>query len=225
MWFTQIFPTWGFNGPTKAFTNACWLLELKHWGFSARWDSPETRSGRYLLYYHTIPSRQGSKLTGSWSGRMAHHWGIYILLLPFGYWEDRKLGFDELHPQPQYQGYSSSTSQDSRVGITASGLQASHVLWVECMRPTVYDWSTLLLNAMKQQLTDCKLGKTKNFGFTSILSTLFFKRVPVLSPRVEVPPQILQGPSQTRWAEMMLRLGGGGTPTPFPPDFYHWWQQ
>ena len=30
---------------------------------------------------------------------------------------------------------------------------------VECMRPTVYDWSTTLLGNMKHQLSECKMGK------------------------------------------------------------------
>ena len=59
---------------------------------------------------------------------------------------------------------------------------------VECMRPTVYDWSTMLLSNMKQQLSDCKMGRVRNFGFGSILSMFFFERVPGLSPRVEIPP-------------------------------------
>ena len=59
---------------------------------------------------------------------------------------------------------------------------------VECMIPIVYDWSTSLLSAMKQQLSDCKLGIIKNFGFTNIINTFFFKRVLSLIPRVEVPP-------------------------------------
>ena len=52
---------------------------------------------------------------------------------------------------------------------------------VECMRPTVYDWSTALLSNMKQQLSDCKMGRVQNFGFSSILSTFFFEHVPGLS--------------------------------------------
>ena len=41
---------------------------------------------------------------------------------------------------------------------------------VECMRPTVYDWSTMLLSNMKQQLSDYKMGRVRNFSFGSILS-------------------------------------------------------
>ena len=68
---------------------------------------------------------------------------------------------------------------------------------VECMKPTVYDWSTSLLSTMKQQLTDCNLGSVKNYGYTNILSTFFFKRVPSLIPKVEAHPNSLWDPSQT----------------------------
>ena len=46
---------------------------------------------------------------------------------------------------------------------------------MECMRPTIYDWSASLLGNMKQQLTDYKMGRVRNFGFSSILSTFFFE--------------------------------------------------
>ena len=56
----------------------------------------------------------------------------------------------------------------------ASLHQASRTLMfyaVECMRPTVYDWSTTLLSNMKHQLSECKAGRIRNFGFSRILST------------------------------------------------------
>ena len=55
---------------------------------------------------------------------------------------------------------------------------------VECIRPTVYDWSNMLLSNMKQQLNDCKMGRMWNFGFDSILSMFFFERVPGICHRV-----------------------------------------
>ena len=67
---------------------------------------------------------------------------------------------------------------------------------VECMRPIVYDLSTALLSNMKQQLSDCKMGRVQKFGFDSILSTLFFERVPGPSPRVDVPPHGVRDPTQ-----------------------------
>ena len=59
---------------------------------------------------------------------------------------------------------------------------------VECMRPTIYDWSTSMLGNMKQQLTNCNMGRTRNFGFSSILSIFFFERVLGLRPRVVTTP-------------------------------------
>ena len=53
---------------------------------------------------------------------------------------------------------------------------------VDCMRTTVYDWSTTLLSNMKHQLSDCKMGRVWNFGISSILSTFFFEWVSGLSP-------------------------------------------
>ena len=61
---------------------------------------------------------------------------------------------------------------------------------VECMRPTIYDWSTSLLGNMKQQLTNCKMGRVRNFGFAIILSTFFFEHVLGLSPRVKITPHV-----------------------------------
>ena len=57
---------------------------------------------------------------------------------------------------------------------------------VECISPTIYDWSTSLLGNMKQQLTYYKMKRVRNFGFTSILTNFFFERVLKLSPRVDI---------------------------------------
>ena len=59
---------------------------------------------------------------------------------------------------------------------------------VESMRPTMYDWSTMPLSNMKQQLSYYKMGRVQNFGFGSILSTFFFEWVSGLSPRVDIVP-------------------------------------
>ena len=77
-----------------------------------------------------------------------------------------------------------------RIDVLALLNQASHPLMfyaVEYMRPIVYNWSIVLLSNMKQQLSEYKMGRVRNFGFNSILSMLFFERVLALSPRVDVP--------------------------------------
>ena len=81
-----------------------------------------------------------------------------------------------------------------RIAGLASLHQASRPMMfyaVECMRPTIYDWSTALLGNMKHQLSECKIGRVRNFGFSSMLSTFFFERVPGLSPRVDMLGRVL----------------------------------
>ena len=96
---------------------------------------------------------------------------------------------------------------------------------VECMTPTIYDWSTSLLSNMKHQLNECKAGRIRNFGFSSILSTFFFERVPRLSPRVDVPLHGVRDPAQRHWANAMRRLGGGRVANPYPAEFFPWWRR
>ena len=87
---------------------------------------------------------------------------------------------------------------------------------VECTRPTIYDWSNSLVSNMKQQLSECKMGRVQNFGFGSILSASLFERFSGLIPRVEIDPHGNRDPSQLRWANFMWRLGGGRVDNPYP---------
>ena len=116
-----------------------------------------------------------------------------------------------------------------RIAGLASLYQASQPLMfyaVECMRPTMYQWSTVLLSNMKQQLSDCKMGWVQNFRFgRSILSTFFFERVLGLSPRVEIAPHGVRDLAQRHWANVMCRLGGGRVANPYPTKLFPWWRR
>jgi hypothetical protein len=85
---------------------------------------------------------------------------------------------------------------------------------LECVRPTMYDWCTSLLTNMKGQLTECKQEEKRNFGFASILCSLFFEWIPSLGPRVEINPRGPSDPTMVRWVEFMRRQGGGRVVTP-----------
>ena len=74
---------------------------------------------------------------------------------------------------------------------------------VECLRPMLYDWCTSLLANMKSQLTKYKQGRKRNFGFTSILCSFFFERVPGLGPRVEIVPHGPFDLGMAWWTEVM----------------------
>lgn len=72
-----------------------------------------------------------------------------------------------------------------RIMGSASSHQIScvHMFYVVmCLYPTICDWCTTLLSCMKMHLTSCREGKTFNFGFGIIICSLFFERVPGLSP-------------------------------------------
>ena len=109
----------------------------------------------------------------------------------------------------------------------ASLHQASRPLMfyaVECMRPMIYDWSITLLSNMKHQLSECKAGRVRNFGFSSILSMFFFESVLGLRPIVDVPLHGVRDPSQWRWEDAMHKLGGGRVAKPYPVEFFPWWR-
>ena len=46
---------------------------------------------------------------------------------------------------------------------------------VECLQGTVFDSCSGIITIMKKQLSDCKRGHSKNFGFSSVLVALFFE--------------------------------------------------
>ena len=78
---------------------------------------------------------------------------------------------------------------------------------------------------MKQYLSNYKMGRVRNFGFDSILSTFFFERVLGLSPRVDIAPHGVWDPSQWCWVNVMHRLGWGRLANPYPTDFFPWWRR
>jgi hypothetical protein len=90
---------------------------------------------------------------------------------------------------------------------------------VECLRPTIYGWCTSLLGNMKRQLTECKLGRKRNFWFSSILCIFFFERVLGLGPIFEILPRGPHDPAIVRWTRVMRCKGGGRVPTPVIHNF------
>ena len=67
------------------------------------------------------------------------------------------------------------------------------------------------------------MGRVRNIGFGSILSTFFFECVLGLSPRVDISPHGVRDPTQRRWENVMHRLAGGRVDNPYLVDFFPWW--
>ena len=78
---------------------------------------------------------------------------------------------------------------------------------------------------MKKQLYDCKRGQQKNFGYSSILVSFFFERVLGLSPAVTLPVRSPHQAILSRWGEIFLRQGSGGSvQSVYNDEFYLWWE-
>ena len=84
----------------------------------------------------------------------------YIVVYYFS--KTQKVGSQILTNSIQILGLKAILLALGRIAGLASLHQASRPLMfysVECMRPTVYDWSMMLLSNMKQQLSDGKMGR------------------------------------------------------------------
>ena len=97
---------------------------------------------------------------------------------------------------------------------------------IECLQGATFDWCSGVIPIMKKQLSDCKRGRRKNFVYSSILVAFFFERVPSLSPAVPLPFSSPHHPRLSRWGEISLRQGGGGSvQSVYDDDFYLWWER
>ena len=99
-------------------------------------------------------------------------------------------------------------------------------LALDYLNPTMFNWAEAVTASMKRQLTNCRRGRTKQFGYGSILLLLMLERVPALQLQDMAldPP----GPRETRatqWAHVMPR-GGGGRLVAWGTFFREWleWQ-
>ena len=80
-----------------------------------------------------------------------------------------------------------------------------HMLYaIEAMAPIVFNWVEYLLLIFKDQVTKCRQGELKQFGFGSILACFFFERVPQMRPQVVFTelrrpyPRMQRGPDYGR---------------------------
>ena len=84
-------------------------------------------------------------------------------------------------------------------------------LEVDCMQGALYDWCSGVIPIMRKQFSDCKRGRRNNFGYSSILVAFLFERVLGLSPAVPLLVRSLRHPRLSRWGDIFLHQGGGGS--------------
>jgi hypothetical protein len=62
-----------------------------------------------------------------------------------------------------------------------------------------------MLRSMKRQLNKCRRGDLKQFGYGSLLVSLFLKRVPLLRLQVEWDLSAPTDPRMLRWCHLMAQ--------------------
>ena len=99
-------------------------------------------------------------------------------------------------------------------------------LAVDCLHGALYDWCLGVIPIMRKQLSDCKRGTWKKFGYSSILVAFFFERVPGLSPAVPLPVRSPRQFRLSRWSKILLSQGGSGlVQSVYDDEFYLWWER
>ena len=97
----------------------------------------------------------------------------------------------------------------------------AHMLYaIEAMAPTVFNWAKALLPIFKNQLTKCRQGELKQFGFGSILSYIFFEQLPQMRPQVVFTELRPRDPCMQRWVRIMARTGVGRGKVKFGDPFF-----
>jgi hypothetical protein len=84
-------------------------------------------------------------------------------------------------------------------------LQSFFQYAIECIEPRVFNWADVVLRSMKRQLTKCRRGNLKQFGYGSLLVSFFLERVSLLRLQVEWNLLAPRNPRMLRWCQLMAR--------------------
>jgi hypothetical protein len=88
-------------------------------------------------------------------------------------------------------------------------LQSYFQYAIECTEPRVFNWADAVLRSIKRQLTKCRQGELKQFGYGSLLVSFFLERVPVFRLQVEWNFLGPRDPRMLRWCRLMARHVAG----------------
>jgi hypothetical protein len=100
-------------------------------------------------------------------------------------------------------------------------LQSYFQYAIECTEPRVFNWSDAVLRSMKRQLTKCRKGDLKQFGYGSLLVSFFLERVPLLRLQVDWGLPAPQDPRMLRWCNLMARHVAGPI-IKYNDSFFDW---
>jgi hypothetical protein len=76
---------------------------------------------------------------------------------------------------------------------------------IECTKPRVFNWTDAMLRSVTRQLTKCRRGNLKKFGYGYFLVSFFLERVPLLRLQVEWNILAPRDPRMLRCCHLMAR--------------------
>jgi hypothetical protein len=111
----------------------------------------------------------------------------------------------------------------SIVGSTRSHLVSrSQVAYgLQCLEPTLFNWSAGFLQNVKEKITRCRAGKQKQFGYGSFLVSFFLEHIPQMQPQIALAVRPVGEPRMERWTSLSPRLGSDSE-FKFTGDFFAW---
>ena len=102
-------------------------------------------------------------------------------------------------------------------------LQSYFQYAIECSEPRVFNWADVVLHSIKKQLTQCRQGALKQFGYGSLLVSFFLERVLVFRLQVEWNIPGPRDPRMLRWCRLMARHVAGPI-VKYDDIFFDWLQ-
>jgi hypothetical protein len=102
-------------------------------------------------------------------------------------------------------------------------LQSYFQYAIECTEPRVFNWADVVLCSIKRQLTKCRRGNLKQFGYGSLLVSFFLEQVPLLRLQVEWNLPAPRDPRMLRWCWIMARHVAGPI-IKYDDTFFDWLQ-
>jgi hypothetical protein len=74
---------------------------------------------------------------------------------------------------------------------------------------------------VKDQITKCRTGKHKKFGYGSFLVSFFLEQIPQMQPQIALVARPMIEPQMERWTSLSPRLGTDSE-FKFTTDFFAW---
>jgi hypothetical protein len=91
---------------------------------------------------------------------------------------------------------------------------------VQCLEPTLFNWSAGFLRNVKEQVSRCRMGQ-KQFGYGSFLVSFFLERIPQMQPQIALAVRPVDEPRMERWTSLSPRLVAESE-FRFTGDFFAW---